>query len=250
MTCASLSILQHYSKRYITQTSWKRARQRSIYNMWIWDKREKNKILNLYMCKQTLEGYLIVNWTGWKGEWTVCLMFFGFETLRMNVLLKKWKKNGNDFSCSVYLGFSPTLCIEAVWLRLHLDGMLYMLCISGFHGLSKSCWPHPSLQSFLPLVAWTWISSGYWRKPGVTQRARSLLQRSQTCSCPHPGTLSSEHSALMWLSWFFPQSEGSPRETVLSILAKCYRLIGRKKMAECFPRLFLCFSVQQTFIAS
>lgn len=116
-------------------------------------------------------------------------------------------------------------------------------CVSlVFMGFSKSCRPYPSLQSLLPLVAWTWISSGCWRKPGVTQRARSLLQRSQTCSCPHPGTLSSEHSALMWLSWFFPQSEGSPRrETVLSILAKCYHLIGRKKWQNVFPGYFYAF---------
>lgn len=49
------------------------------------------------MCKQTLGGFLmggIVNWIGWERELTVCfLKFFGFETMRMTVLLiQKVKK--------------------------------------------------------------------------------------------------------------------------------------------------------------
>lgn len=96
------------------------------------------------------------------------LMLFGFETLRMNVLLiGKRKKNGNDFSCSVYLGFSPGLHRGSlISSRLHLDGMLYMLYISGFK------WAFQELLTLLlvcsPFFRWWPGPSGLgcWRSLG------------------------------------------------------------------------------------
>lgn len=87
----------------------------------------------------------------------VSYVFWFWDLENECVTYWKRKKNGNDFSCSVYLGFSLPTCIEAVWLAQGFIWMACCICCISlvFMGFSKSCWPYPSLQSLLPLVAWT-----------------------------------------------------------------------------------------------
>ena len=84
-------------------------------------------------------------------------MLFGFETLRMNVLLIGKEKRMEMTSAVLCIWASLPTCIEAVWLAQGFIWMACCICCISlvFMGFSKSCWPYPSLQSLLPLVAWT-----------------------------------------------------------------------------------------------
>lgn len=105
---------------------------------------------------------------------------------------------------------------------------------------SRRSWPCARVICS-PFCWWPGLAlSGCLRKVGGTESEEPSPEESGLVPVPIPQSLSSEHTPLVWLSWFFLQSEGLQwRETVLEHSGKVLQFNRKETNGRTFSGLFL-----------